>query len=218
MKDFYLKRSRLSAALAAVFELFAIWTLGGKLVAIRFPDSARTILDAASLPSFLLFTLVPGVLFFLSGRVCRENVMSAMDAAFAGKLLAAAAYVFSTTDISGARLMPLIFCLSLGAAILELSAFILIFLSLRGEKTERAVALFAVLGTLFGQSVYLFELYAGMKLVGGGVAKWLRLLSLFSTIEMFTSIIRGEAAALLFILIYLSKKQRRDEIKEQITQ
>ena len=90
MKDFYLKRSWLSAALAAVFELFALWALGGKLAAMRFPDSARTIIDAASLPSFLLFNLIPGIIFFLSGRVCRENAMSAMDAAFAGKLLAAA--------------------------------------------------------------------------------------------------------------------------------
>ena len=217
MKDFFVKKKLPCALLAVDAALFALWTLGARFFTMLSPSAAQEAKTGQSALTVLLFTLVPAVLYALSARSCVENAKTAMHAGFFGKLLALAAYLVSMTENGGSsQLMPLVFVLSLGAAILEIAAFTLIFFAIKKPCAEKICAAVCAVFALAGHGIYLMELYASMKLLGAGdLVKWLRTLAFCSNAELFASILRGASMALLFVLIYTACRERTDSAEEE---
>lgn len=217
MNDFFIKKKLPCALLAIDSALFALWTLGARFFTMLSPTAAQEAKTGQSALTMLLFTLVPAVLYALSARGCLENAKTAMNAGFFGKLLALAAYLVSMTENGGStKLMPLVFCLSLGAAILEIAAFTLIFFTIKKPCAEKICAAVCAFFSLAGHGIYLLELYASMKLLGSGdLVKWLRTLAFCSNAELFASILRGASMALLFVLIYTARRSEENGAEEE---
>lgn len=205
MHDFFHKNAIFSVFLAGFYSLFSVWTLGVRLFS-TFAGSAAVsggFRQAESILSACLFSLVPCILFALSARHCTANAKTAMCAASAAKLMALIAYCASMLNADGNRLLPLVFCLSLGSAISEVLTFLLIAITLRKSRLEAIISWLAAVFCAVHHTIYLIELYASMQLLGNGyVGKWLPLLSSASTAEFFTSIIKGAVCALVFLLLY----------------
>ncbi len=210
MHDFFHKNAVFAILLAAFYTLFSIWTLGTRLFSAFAGNMAISegFIKVESILSACLFSLVPCILFWFSARNCTANAKTAMYAASTAELMALIAYCTSALNTDGNKLLPLIFCLSLGSAILEVLAFILTAITLRKNRLEAGVSGVAALLSAVHHTIYLIELYASMQLLGNGyVGKWLPLLASASTAEFFASIIKGAVCALVFLLIYEACKK-----------
>ncbi len=203
MSHFFLKHRSLSMLLAVLYALFSIWTLGMRILSAFSETAAASFTQAESILSAILFLLLPCVLFFFSAHSCTANAKTAMYAGAAAKLMALAAYCISLYGADAKDLLSLIFCLSLGSAVLEILTFILTAVILRKSRTEAACSWIAAASCALHHVIYLTELYASLQLIGNGsVVKWLRILASASNAEFFISIIKGAACALVFILLY----------------
>ena len=197
------------------YVLFSFWTLATRLFPMLVGSAMQsgTFLQTESLLSACLFSLVPCVLFWFDARACAANARAAMYAGSIAKLMALAAYAISAATIDVNKLLPLIFCLSLGSAILEILTFILIAITLHKNRLEAGFSWAAAAVSVLHHAIYLIELYAGMQLLGNGyVGKWLPILASASTAEFFASIIKGAACALVFLLIYEECKKPNETI------
>lgn len=198
MSDFFKKQPILAAVLAGLYVFSAVWMLGVRLIGMFVQIGA-----AESMISTVLFGVIPMIVCFLAARDCRENARTAFCALGAAKLLNTAAYFISSGAGSEQKLLPLIFTISLGAAVFELVAFIMI--AVIGRK-KRDICIISILSAVF-LTIYhglcLIELYASMQLVGAGdVVVWLRVLASAAKGEFFVGIIRGAVCALTLFLLY----------------
>lgn len=212
MKDYYYNHKSLPVFLAVIYGLHAIFSIGIKFLYTVLGEPGSAAKTFESIFCAVIFLAVPAIIFLVSIKSSRENAKLAMCSAFASKLLAIAAYVISMLKTSDSRLFAFVFCLSLGAAILEILFFAIIAYTLSEYRTEKICAVLSSVFSLFYHAANLIQLYAGIKLIGSGnFIRWSRILITASTSQLFFSLVRGAACALLFIFIYLGSVQNKDQ-------
>lgn len=209
MNQFFHKHRTLALLPAIFYVLFSVWTLAARLISMLLTDPAalEAFRQTESILSAGLFAFLPCIFFFLCARDCRDNAKTALYAAAAARLMALAGYCISASDADSTRLLSLVFCLSLGSAVLEIVLFALTACILRKNRAESICAWIAAGFTALHHAICLTELFAGIRLVGtGSVVKWLRILAYASSAEFFTAIIKGAFCALVFFLIYEARR------------
>ncbi len=217
MDHFFLKYKIFALFIAVSYLLFSIWTLAARILPALFGSAGAigNFLQIESVLSACLFSLIPCILLWCSARGCTANAKTAMYAGSIAKLTAFATYVVSAKDAGGETLLPLVFCLTLGSAILEILTFVLISITLRQNHLEAGFSWAAAAFSTFHHAIYLIEIYASMQLLGNGyVGKWLPVLASAGTAEFFTSIIKGAVCALVFFLIYEECKKPLNTIPD----
>lgn len=212
MNNFYPKNKRLAVIAAAFYALHALFTLAAKFLRIFVSQPSENYVLAESIFSAAAFIILPAAVFLLSSRVCRNNARTAMQAAFGSRLFSLAAYVFSMFSTDSINSLAFVFCLLLGAAILEILSFALIAVSMRRYDTEKAFAVSAAFFAGLYHIATLIQLYAGIKLLGAGnFVRWMNILSLSTKAGLFLALLRGAVCALVYVFIFLALREAPED-------